>query len=147
MPRAPVISRVGVDGTSVTFRTASGGNLVACDGTAIYGEPNRPWCGEALGRVRAGRLLDPRLDLAACSTPSGDRVAFAWVEPGRGARYVAVRRHGFGEVYPVVGPVPVRIATTSDIDLETSSASFAVTEHDADGRLLRSYSLQARVAG
>lgn len=146
-PRAPLVSRVGVDGASVTFRTASGGSLVACDGNAFHAGPDEPWCGRALGRVRDGRLLDPRLDLAACSTSYSDPIAFAWVEPERGARYVVVRRHGFDEVYRAVAGLPVRITTTSDIDLETSSASFAVSEHDRSGRLLRSYTLRVRVAG
>jgi hypothetical protein len=146
-PRPPVVARIGVDGASVTYRTASGRDLVACDGTAVRVRPSRPWCGRALGRMHAGRLLDPRLDLAACSTASGDIVAFVWVEPARRARYVAVDRHGFVEVYPVVGRLPVRIATTSDLDLDSSSASFPISEHDADGRLLRSYTLRARVAG
>jgi len=143
----PIVRRVGVDGASVTYRTASGRNLVACDGTAVSSEHDRTWCGLALARVRDERLLDPRLDLASCTTPSGDSVAFAWVEPGPRTRYVAVRRHGFVEVYPLIAGLPVRLAATSGIDLDTSSASFDVSEHDATGQLLRSYTLRARVAG
>ena len=146
-PRGPVVSRVGVDGESVTFRTASGRGLVACDGTAMHTGSDRAWCGTALGRLRNGRLLDPRLDLAACSTPSGGPVAFAWVDPGQRTRYVAVKRDGFVEEYPVIAGLPIRIAATSGIDLDTSSASFEVSEHDSNGSLLRSYTLRARVAG
>ena len=97
--------------------------------------------------MHAGRLLDPRLELAGCSTSSGDPIAFAWIEPGRRTRYVALHRNGFVEVYPVLAGLPVRVATTSDIDLDTSSASFEVSEYDADGRRIRSYTLDARVAG
>ena len=147
VPRAPIVRRVGVDGASVTYRTASGRNLVACDGTAVSSEHDRTWCGVALARVRDERLLDPRLDLASCTTPSGDSVAFAWVEPGPRTRYVAVRRHGFVEVYQLIAGLPVRLAATSGIDLDTSSASFDVSEHDATGQLLRSYTLRTRVAG
>jgi hypothetical protein len=147
VPGAPIVRRVGVDGASVTYRSASGRDLVACDGTALSGEHNRTWCGVALARVRDERLPDPRLDLASCSTPSGDSVAFAWVEPGPRTRYVAVGRHGFVEVYPVIAGLPIRVAATSGIDLDTSSASFDVSEHDAKGQLLRSYTLRARVAG
>jgi hypothetical protein len=147
VPRAPIVRRVGVDGASVTYRTTSGRDLVACDGSALGGEHGSTWCGVALARVRNEHLLDPRLDLASCSTPSGDSVAFAWVEPGPRTRYVALGRHGFAEVYPVIAGLPVRVAATSRLDLDTSSASFDVSEHDATGKLLRSYTLRAHVAG
>ena len=147
VPRAPIVRRVGVDGASVTYRTASGRDLVACDGTALGGGHGSTSCGVALGRVLDERLLDPGLDLASCSTPSGDSVAFAWVEPGARTRYVAIGRHGFVEVYPVIAGLPVRVAATSGIDLDTSSASFDVSEHLASGHMLRSYTLRPRVAG
>jgi hypothetical protein len=51
------------------------------------------------------------------------------------------------EVYPVRGHFPVRIATTTGIDVAGSRASFEVSEHDARGRLLRAHELEARVAG
>jgi hypothetical protein len=147
VPRSPIVRRVAVDGASVTYRTASGRELVACDGTTLDGEHDWTWCGVALARVRSERLLDPRVDLASCSTPSGDSVAFAWVEPGPRTRYVVVGRHGFVEVYPLIARLPVRVTATSGIDLDTSSTSFDVSEHDARGQLLRSYTLRARVAG
>jgi hypothetical protein len=147
VPHAPIVWRVGVDGASVTFRTASGRDLVACDGTALIAGHSPTWCGVALARMRGERLLDPRLDLASCSAPSGDSVAFAWIRPGPRTHYVAIRRDGFAEVYPVISGLPVRVATTSGIDLDSSSGSFGVSEHDADGRVLRMYTLNARVAG
>jgi hypothetical protein len=147
VPHAPIVWRVGVDGASVTFRTSSRRDLVACDGTALTAGHSPTWCGVALARMRGERLLDPRLDLASCSTQSGDSVVFAWVHPRPGTRYLAVRRDGFAEVYTVVSGLPVRVASTSGVDLGTSSASFGVSEHDADGRVLRMYTLRARVAG
>ena len=142
VPRPPVVLRTGVHGTSITFATAAGRDVFACDAT----RPGGPWCGRALGLRRARRLVDPRLDLAACVLR--DRpVAFVWIEPGRGTRYVAVRQGGFAEVYPILGDLPVRIATTTGIDLSTSSASFEISEHDGSGRKLRTYTLEARVAG
>ncbi|HEU5009581.1 MAG TPA: hypothetical protein VFT33_02680, partial [Gaiellaceae bacterium] len=108
---------------------------------------DRTWCGVALARMRGERLLDPRLDIASCTTQSGVPVAFAWVQPGPGTRYVAVDHEGFVEMYRVVAGLPVRAAITSGVDLDTSSASFDVSEHDADGRSLRSYTLRTRVAG
>jgi hypothetical protein len=40
----------------------------------------------------------------------------------------------------------VRVANT-DVDVGRSSALFVVSEHDRDGRLLRAYRLEPRVAG
>src|SRR5262245_972541 len=147
VPHAPIVRRVGVAGTSVTYRTASGRAAVACDGTNLSPESSRTWCGVALGRMRGERLLDPRLDLASCSTPSGEPVAFVWVEPGPRTRYVTVGREGYVEVYPVMAGLPVRVATTSGIDVAGSSAAVDLSEHDAEGQKLRSYTLWARVAG
>jgi len=147
VPHSPIVRRISVDGASVTYRTASGRDVVACDGTDLSDEHGQTWCGLALGRTRRERLLDPRLDVASCSTSSDEPVAFAWVEPGPATRYIAVDRDGYVEVYPVVAGLPVRVATTSGIDVDTSSASFEVSEHDADGKRLRSYTLRARVAG
>ncbi len=103
--------------------------------------------GIAVGRLEHGRLRDPRLDLAGCRNAAADPVAFAWVEPGRATRYVTVSQPGFTEVYRVAAGLPVRITTTSGVDQERSRASFRITEHDGDGRLLRAYTLDARVAG
>jgi hypothetical protein len=147
VPRSPIVRRVGVAGASVTYRTASGRDLVACDGTDLGADHDLTWCGVALGRMRGERLLDPRLDLASCTTESDMPVAFAWVEPGPGTRYVAVEDGAVVEVYRVIAGLPVRVAITSGIDLDTSSASFDVSEHDDDGRSLRSYTLRTRVAG
>jgi hypothetical protein len=74
-------------------------------------------------------------------------VAFAWVEPRRATQYVTVSQPGFTEVYRVAAGLPVRITTTSGVDQERSRTSFRITEHDGDGRLLRAYTLDARVAG
>ena len=145
VPRSPIVRRVGAEGASVTYRTASGRDLVACDGTDR--EHGQTWCGVALGRMRGERLADPRLDLASCSTPSGEPVAFAWLEPGPRTRYVAIRREGYVEVYPVITGLPVRVASASGIDVDTSSVSFDASEHDAEGQSLRSYTLTTRVAG
>ena len=142
----PVVARVGVNGESVTFRASSGQSLVACDRAAAATEARDMWCGIAVGRLEHGQLRDPRLDLAGCRDAAADPVAFAWVEPGRTAHYVTVGQPGFTEVYRVVSGLPVRITTTSGIDREGSRASFRITEHDGEGRLLRAYTLDARVA-
>ena len=143
----PVVSRVAVNGESVTFRDSSGRSLVACDRAGPRPDGRAVWCGIAVGRLESGRLQDPRLDLARCRSPADDPAASAWVVPGRATRYVAVRQPGFIEVYRVARGLPVRITTTSGIDEEGSRASFSITEHDRRGRLLRAYTLDAQVAG
>jgi hypothetical protein len=102
------------------------------------------WCGRAYGRLRRGRLSDPRLDLA-CSA-SGKPLAFAWIEPGRRARYVVVRHPAYAEAYVVAAGLPVRVMT-SDVDLEHSRATFDVSEHASNGRRLRTFRVETQVAG
>lgn len=141
----PIVTRIGVDGASVTFQGASRRGVHACDGTDSRAPAHR-WCGSAYGRLAARRLTDSRLDLA-CTTASGAPLAFAWIEPAAGTRFLAVRQRGFAEVYEAAAGLPVRITTTKHIDLEESSAAFEISEHDARGARLRSYTLMARVAG
>ena len=138
------IVRVAATGLSVTYR--SGSALRACDGDA-GSVTSRRWCGRAYGRLAQGRLLDPRLDLAACRTPEGAPVAFAWFEPGPRSSYVAVRQPGYAEIYPVVRGLPVRISITTGIDEATSTVRLKVSEHDSAGRMLRSSTFHARVSG
>ena len=146
-PITQVVVRTGVLGRSVTVGTRSRRALYACDGRSARGSDAGLWCGTAYGRLEHGRLLDPRLDLSACTGPTARPLAFAWTETRSDARYVAVRQPGYVEVYPVRGHFPVRIATTTGIDVAGSRASFEISEHDARGRLLRAYELEARVAG
>lgn len=139
-PSGRLVVRIGVSGMSVTFPTAAGRALVACDGGRAE------WCGRAYGRLEHGRLHDPRLDLA-CMSAAGAPLAFAWFAPGRGAAYVAVRQPGYVEAYRVAGAAPVRINTTSGISATNSSATFVVSEHGSRGALLRRSTFVARVAG
>jgi hypothetical protein len=145
-PIGPVVVRIGVSGISVTYRTASGRALVACDASHAVRADGKAWCGRAYGRLEQGQLLDPRLDLAGCSTATGDTIAFAWFTPGRDTAYVAVRLDGYTEVYPVAGRLPIRL-TTDEIAPDHSGATFEVSEHAPSGALLRSSTLETRVAG
>ena len=142
----PVVTRVGVNGESVTFRAASRRSLYSCDNSTGSRERGDRWCGGTYGRFESERLTDPRLDLT-CTTATGEPVAFAWIEPGADARFVAVRQSGYVEVYEVAAHLPIRVTTTTDLAVEESSASFEISEHDARGVLLRTYILRARVAG
>ena len=143
--RGPALIRVGVSGISITFGSASGRGVYACDSSTSRPGRDR-WCGRAYGRLQDGALTDPRLDLT-CVTEDGDPVAFVWIEPDVGTRYVVVRQDGFVEVYAAAGDLPVRVTTIKHIAEAESAASVDVSEYDHRGTWLRAYTLEARVAG
>ena len=145
-PAGVVVERTGASGTSVTFLNASHRQVLGCDYSAGPHEDDRRWCGVAAGQLHAGRLRDPRLDLG-CSTRGGDPLGFVWVQPAEGTRYVTVQEEGFAEVYEIAGALPVRIATTSQVDVDSLRASFAVSEYTRRGKLLREYGVAAIPAG
>ncbi len=140
------VERLSVLGASVTLADRRRRALLACDrtGAAGQGAPGGG-CGRAVGRLFAGRLRDPRVDLL-CRDEDGRQVAFAWIEPGPHARWLLVREGTWAAVEPVAGGLPARVATRS-IDLDAATADFHVEEYDAAGALLRRYTLHARVAG
>ena len=140
------VVRVGVVSESVTFEDASLGGLFACSNTAGPREESRRWCSGAYGRLYSGKLRDPRLSIG-CETTDGAHVGFVWVQPADDVRYVAVEQPAYTEAYEAAGDLPIRIATASGVDVETSSATFQVSEHDAEGQRLRDYELKAFVAG
>lgn len=146
-PAGAVVERTGVLSETVTFRDRSGRGLYGCDNSAGSREDDRSWCGGAFGRLYSAGLRDPRLDLGGCSTREDEPVGFVWVEPHRVARYVVVEQPGYAEVYRVAGGLPVRVASTRDIDIEESRATFHLSEHYADGQLLRRYRVDVAVAG
>jgi hypothetical protein len=117
----------------------------ACERAGKGSTTVEPWCGRAFGRLEDGRLRDPRLDLS-CRDEHGEPLAFAWVQPRSAAAYVVVAHRGYNEAYPVVRGLPVRIAG-DDVDIASSRATFAVSEHTADGRRLHDYELEAAVSG
>jgi hypothetical protein len=144
-PLGVIVERVGVESSSVTFASASG--LHGCDGGTGPRKARRTWCGIAFGVLTHGRLDDPRLDVAACRTASGHPLAFVWTSAGPRTRYVAVVQEGYTEVYEPTGDVPIRIATTTGVEVVGSRATFRLSEHDVHGRLLRRYELDAVPAG
>lgn len=144
-PALPLVERIGVTSTTVTFAAAS--DLYGCDDSPGPREEDRRWCSTSFGRLYDGRLRDPRLDIAGCRTAAGEPMGFVWVEPDARTRYVAVEQEGYTEVYETAGSLPVRIATTTGVEIEGSRASFHVSEHDASGRLVRRYTVDAVVAG
>jgi hypothetical protein len=140
------IERVGVSSESVTFRDSSGRGVFGCDNSLGPREENRRWCGRAYGVLYSGRLRDPRLSIG-CQTRDETPMGFVWIEPEPSAMYLVVEQPGYAEVYAVAGELPVRVATTSGVEIEGSRASFDLREHAPDGRLLRAYRLEAAVAG
>lgn len=142
----PSIERIGVSSESVTFRESSGRGVFGCDNSLGPREEDRRWCGGAYGVLYSGHLRDPRLSIG-CRTRDETPMGFVWVEPEPSATYVVVEQPGYAEIYEVAGGLPVRVATTTGVEIEGSRASFDLREHAADGRLLRAYRLEAAVAG
>jgi hypothetical protein len=93
-----------------------------------------------------GRLLDPRLDVL-CRDRELRPLAYAFVDPVPGARWVGVRQAGYVELYEVLAGLPVRVASTREIDAEAARARFDVAQYDAVGHELVSGPLEAAVAG
>jgi hypothetical protein len=142
----PVVTRTGVDTVSVTVEDASSTGLLGCIDSLGPRDENRRWCGTAYGTVSSGRLADPRLDIL-CVTRDGEPIASAWVEAGADTRYVVVSEAGYAEAYEIAAGLPLRIASTREVDASHARARFEISEHDDNGRLLRTYRLEARVAG
>jgi hypothetical protein len=144
---ALVVERVGVDGESLTFVGASGSGVYACDGGADpAGERPPPWCGVVFGERQAGRLLDPRLDVN-CRDRRGGPLAYVFVEPVAGARWIGVEQGSYLEVYEALAGLPVRIASTRGIDVGEARAVFEIRQYDDSGRELVRGELAAGVAG
>jgi len=146
--RAPgsVVVRTGVSAGSVTFREASGLGLAGCIDSAGSRPDDRRWCGGAYGSLAAGRLNDPRLDIG-CVNEDDEPIGSIWVEPERRTRYVVLLQPGYAEVYESGADLPVRVASTSGVDLSRSRATFELLEHDRAGALVRRYRIEAFVAG
>jgi hypothetical protein len=144
---AVVVERTGVFGESLTFADADHKTLYACDGgTDAAGERRPPWCGNAAGRLVSGKLLDARLDVL-CRDPKGRPLAYAWVEPAAGVRWIGVDQGTYTEIYEVLAGLPVRIASARGIQRSRARATFDVTQYDSHGKELVKGKLEAQVAG
>ena len=144
---AVVVERIGVLGESLTFADADRKTLYGCDGgTDAAGERTPPWCGNPAGRLVGGKLLDPRLDVL-CRDPKGRPLAYAWVEPAAGARWIGVDQATYTEIYEVLAGLPVRIASARGVQPSRARATFEVTQYGRDGKELIKGKLEAQVAG
>ena len=144
---AVVVERIGVSGESLTVANQSGSGVYGCDGGIDpAGEHRSPWCGEVFGRLVAGRLLDPRLDVA-CLDRRRRRLAYAFVEPVAGAHWIGVDQGRYVEIYEVLAGLPVRVATTRDVETRRARASFEIIQYDLAGHELVRGRLEAAIAG
>jgi len=139
--------RLGVDGESLTFASRDGSVVYACDGGVDpAGERPLPWCHTVVGELDHGHLLDPRLDVI-CRDRGRRQVAYAFVEPVAGARWIGVRQDGYVELYEALGNLPVRVMTTTGVDPGNARATFELTQYDSEGRELTHGEMEASVAG
>jgi hypothetical protein len=144
---AVIVERIGVFGESLTFADADGKTLDACDGgTDAATERTPPWCGRSAGLLLGGKLLDPRLDIA-CRDRKGRPLAYAWVEPAAGVRWIGVDQGSYSEIYEVLAGLPVRIASARGVQPRRARATFDVTQYDNHGKELVRGRLEAQVAG
>lgn len=143
----PAVERVGVDGESLTFASRDGSVVFACDGGVDpAGERSLPWCHTVVGELDHGRVLDPRLDVL-CRDRRQRPVAYAFVEPVAGARWIGVLQDRYVELYEALGRLPVRVETTTGVELDNARARFEVAQYDPEGRELTHGVMEASVAG
>ena len=142
-----VVERIGVVGESLTFLDRRDRTVYSCDGGVDpAGEHRGPWCSGSAGRMIGGRLLDPRLDVA-CRDRAERPLAYVWVEPVAGARWIGVDQGSYTEIYESLAGLPVRVASTRNVQLDRSRAAFGITQYDVHGRELVRGVLEAAVAG
>ena len=142
-----VVERIGVLGESLTFADSGRKTVYACDGGIDpLGERKPPWCGGSAGHLFGGKLLDPRLDIL-CRDKKGRTLAYAWVDPAAGVRWIGVDQGKYTEVYEVLARLPVRIASIRGIKAGRARAAFDVTQYDGHGKELIRGKLEAAVAG
>jgi hypothetical protein len=144
---AIAVERIGVESESLTVANRSGSGVYACDGGIDpAGEHDTPWCGEVFGRLVAGRVLDPRLDVT-CLGRDREPLAYAFVEPVAGAHWIGIDEGRYVEIYEVLAALPVRVATTRRVDARRARATLTVTQYDLQGRELVRGDVEATVAG
>jgi hypothetical protein len=141
------VERVTADGRTLTFATPDHRTLVACDGAPNAREGSKTWCGGEVGRLENGRVNDPRLDLANCLTRDRRTVAYAFMQPAPGARWLVVDHDRFSEIYDARDPYAVRVSTTDGIDANAASAKFRIRSYDGAGKKIGDEIVATQVAG
>jgi hypothetical protein len=133
--------------TGISFTVAWPEGLFACDMRPGKhpGRTGRP-CGMASGRFEHGRLLDPRLTLS-CGFGRKDKLAFAWIQPRAGTRWLVVHDGPHRDLYSVTRDMPVRISLTHGISERDASATTDVDDISAAAARTARERLVFRVAG
>jgi hypothetical protein len=144
-PDEMLIERIDHFGASVTFRPRNGPFMFGCTAAARRPGVLGSWCGHVVGEIRAGHLVDPRLDIA-CRSPEGQAIGSAWVEPVAGARWIVVRDHALVQIYRAAASLPVRV-TTPVVDVPTATAVFRIEQYDAQGSRVSEATVRTAVAG
>jgi hypothetical protein len=144
---AVAVERVTAEGRTLTFATPDHRTLVACDGAPGAREPRGAWCGGETGRLENGQVNDPRLDISNCLSRDRRTVAYAFMQPAPGSRWLVVDHDRFREIYDARDPYPVRVSTTDGIDANTASAKIRIRSYDAAGKKLGDEIVQTQVAG
>jgi hypothetical protein len=143
----PAVERTGVDDESLTFASRDASVVYACDGGVDpAGEREPPWCRAVVGELEHGEVSDPRLDVI-CRDRRRRPLAYAFVEPVAGARWIGVREDGYVELYETLARLPVRVASTRGIDADDARATLEIAQYDRDGRELTHGEMEAAVAG
>jgi len=92
-------------------------------------------------------LIRARWVPGLCRDKKGRTLAYAWVDPAAGVRWIGVDQGKYTEVYEVLARLPVRIASIRGIQAGRARATFDVTQYDGHGRELIRGKLEAAVAG
>jgi len=143
--RVIAIERLGRVTRSVTVTQRGSRALFACDETGVKLE-RREWCGFSAGALRDGRLADPRLNIL-CVDRHRRHVASVFVNPVRGARWISVDQGPYTELFPTARGLPVRVASTHDVDYGRARATFRISQIGPGGRILVRRRFVAQVAG
>lgn len=146
---ATVVERTSLHGSNWTFLEPGGERLDGCieiphpfpDASRVPGDP---WCSAVVGTLEAGQLTDPRLSF--CTNEDGDLVGSAWIESDADVEWIVISDAKTRFIYGVAGQLPVRVMTRA-VDIQSSSATIPVDYYAADGRLLRSSTFHAAIAG
>jgi hypothetical protein len=70
--------------------------------------------------------------------------AFAWINAVRHTKWIVLDQPGYREVYPVAGPLPIRVSTRRGLD--RGRTVFRTAQYDAHGVLLVRRKVVASIA-
>ena len=92
----------------------------------------------AMSRVLRGTMLGTRFSLCRPAALAGDPLV---------VERIGVDQGSYTEIYESLAGLPVRVASTKNVQLDRSRAAFGITQYDVHGRELVRGVLEAAVAG